>query len=211
MIFNFFYRAISFVLRRGRNFIFSFRFGSCPSSSYVRHPILINGGKHIYIGKNCFVMDGIRMETVKKWCFAPPPPPDVVHTNSIIRRNLRSESTYNPRIEIKDHVLIGQNCHITAANLVSIGNGVNILPQVLITDMEHNHEFNKSAMDTPLTVGSVVIEDYAFIGMGAKIMGAHGIRIGRSAVVGANAVVTKDVPERAIVVGVPAIVIGHVK
>lgn len=119
-------------------------------------------------------------------------------------------SFYSPKIEIKDRVNIGQNCHITAANLVSIGIGVNILPQVLITDIEHNHEAGKSAMDTGLTVGSVIIEDYAFIGMGAKIIGSHGVRIGRSAVIGANAVVTKDVPERAIVAGVPAIVIGEV-
>ena|SRR5581483_2157471 len=50
-----------------------------------------------------------------------------------------------------------------------------------------------------LTGAAPVIEDGVYIGAGAKILG--GVRIGRGATVGANAVVTKDVPAGAIVVG----------
>ncbi|WP_051226336.1 hypothetical protein [Butyrivibrio sp. MC2013] len=51
------------------------------------------------------------------------------------------------------------------------------------------------------------IEDYAVIYTGATIIGD--VRVGKGAVVGANAVVVKDVPDYAIVAGAPAIKIGE--
>ncbi len=53
--------------------------------------------------------------------------------------------------------------------------------------------------------GDIVIEDDVWLGMGVKVM--DGVRIGRGAVVGANAVVTKDIPPYSIAVGVPARVV----
>jgi serine O-acetyltransferase len=50
--------------------------------------------------------------------------------------------------------------------------------------------------------GVPVLEDEVFIGSGAKVIG--GLRIGRGARVGANAVVLKDVPAGATAVGIPA-------
>ena len=49
-----------------------------------------------------------------------------------------------------------------------------------------------------------VIEDNVFIGAGAKVLG--GIRIGRHATIGANAVVTHDVPPAATVIGINQII-----
>jgi serine O-acetyltransferase len=56
--------------------------------------------------------------------------------------------------------------------------------------------------------GEPVIGDDVQIGVGAKILGA--IVVGDGAVIGANAVVTRDVPPASIVAGVPAKVIGRV-
>jgi serine O-acetyltransferase len=50
-----------------------------------------------------------------------------------------------------------------------------------------------------------VIEDDVQIGVGAKVLGP--VRVGRGAIIGANAVVLHDVPERAVVVGIPARVV----
>jgi serine O-acetyltransferase len=50
-----------------------------------------------------------------------------------------------------------------------------------------------------------VIEDDVQIGVGAKVLGP--VRVGRGAIIGANAVVLHDVPEGAVVVGIPARVV----
>src|SRR3546814_18245728 len=50
--------------------------------------------------------------------------------------------------------------------------------------------------------GAPVIGDRSFLGSGAKVIG--GITVGAEAAIGANAVVTRDVPERGVVGGIPA-------
>lgn len=54
--------------------------------------------------------------------------------------------------------------------------------------------------------GAPIIGDDVYIGPGAKIIGS--VRVGHSAAVGANAVVTRDVPDKGVAVGVPAKVIS---
>ena len=105
-------------------------------------------------------------------------------------------------------VQIQQNCHITCANHISIGEGSCILPHVLITDIEHEHFPDKSPAQTGLLTGGVTIGKYVSIGMGARIIGKKPIVIGDNAVIGTNAVVTKDVPEGAVMAGTPAEIIG---
>lgn len=68
-----------------------------------------------------------------------------------------------------------------------IGSNVTIMQQVTLGER------------SPRTPGAPVIGDGAFIGAGAKVLGP--VRIGERATVGANAVVTKDVPAGATVVG----------
>ena len=69
-----------------------------------------------------------------------------------------------------------------------------------------NVTINKGA--TILSPGKVVIEENAWIGIGAII--CPGVTIGRNAVVAAGAVVTKDVPDNVVVAGVPAKVIKKI-
>ena len=54
-------------------------------------------------------------------------------------------------------------------------------------------------------VGEVVIDDGAWLGQNVVV--TSGVRIGRGAAVGANAVVTKDVPDYSLAVGSPARVV----
>lgn len=122
--------------------------------------------------------------------------------------------------------VIGENCNICAhtmiENDVQIGNNVTIKSGVYVWDgitLEDNVFVGPSVTFTndktprskqyPDKFLKTIVEQAASIGGNATIL--PGIRIGRNALVGAGAVVTKDVPENAIVVGNPAIIKGYVK
>ena len=96
---------------------------------------------------------------------------------------------------------------IIAANSIEIGNNVLMSERVVILD--HMHEYTdvkRPVIDQSIVdKGKIVIEDDCFIGANAVIMGD--IRVGKHSVVGANSVVTKDVPAFSVVAGIPAKVI----
>lgn len=112
-----------------------------------------------------------------------------------------------PVLRIGDWTHIEEYFHVAASNLVEIGKSVLIASRVYITD--HNHRFTD--IDTPIrsqgieSKGPVIIGDNAWLGEGCAIL--PGVKIGRNAVVGANAVVTSDVPAYCVVAGIPARVI----
>jgi len=111
---------------------------------------------------------------------------------------------HTPSITIGNGVSIGEDAHITCINKIVIGNNVLMGKKILITDNAHGSS-DRSMRDVapikrPLhSKGAVVIEDNVWIGEKASIM--PGVHIGRSAIIGTNAVVTKNVPAYSVVVG----------
>lgn len=104
------------------------------------------------------------------------------------------------RITIGNNSYIGDRTEIHAGSLVQIGNGCDISWDCNILD----RDYHKLGSDTE-TVRPVIISDNVWIGCGATVL--KGVNIGEGAVVAAGAVVTKDVPPRALVAGNPAKVI----
>lgn len=89
---------------------------------------------------------------------------------------------------------------------VKIGNNVIISPEVTIITTEHNYENPEIPIfSQAMKKSAVVIEDNAYIGYHVIIL--PGVTIGKGAIVGAGAVVTRDVPEYTVEGGVPARVI----
>jgi acetyltransferase-like isoleucine patch superfamily enzyme len=84
---------------------------------------------------------------------------------------------------------------------VTIGRDCKIARDVIIMDTDQ-HELPGQG----LLVSPVVIEDRAWIGARAIIL--KGVTVGHDAIIAAGAVVTRDVPARAVVGGVPAKVLG---
>jgi len=113
---------------------------------------------------------------------------------------------YNPwNIKIGRDSIVGEGAVLDGREKLTIGDHVDIASEVMIYNGEHdiNNE-NFKAVFLP-----VFIEDYVFIGPRAIIL--SGVTIKKGAVVGAGAVVTKDVGEYQIVGGVPAKFIGERK
>ena len=107
--------------------------------------------------------------------------------------------------EIGDYSGIGYACEIN--NGVKIGNNVMMGPSVLIYTQNHN----TSRVDIPMReqgmreMKPVVIEDDVWIG--ARVCILPGVTIGKGSVIGACAVVSKNVPEYSVVVGNPGQVV----
>jgi len=105
--------------------------------------------------------------------------------------------TLEPSINIGDGVSVGEDAHITCINKIIIGNNVLMGKKVLITDNSHGNSEKSTLYIAPSkrllhSKGPVIIEDNVWIGEKASIM--PGVCIGKGAIIGANAVVTSDVP-----------------
>lgn len=102
--------------------------------------------------------------------------------------------------------VFGYNNHITAVRDVVIGDCVLTANNVYISDNLHGYEdTTKPIMHQPVRFKrDVVIGSGSWIGENACIIGAH---VGKNCVIGANAVVTSDIPDYSVAVGVPAVVI----
>ena len=115
---------------------------------------------------------------------------------------------YGTNIHLGDQVFLNYNCTILDTNEVRIGNHVMIGPSVQIYCAAH--ELQAELRNQNLEVARpVVIEDNVWIGGGAILL--PGVTIGRNAVVGAGAVVTRSVPANTVVAGNPARVIREIE
>ena len=111
-------------------------------------------------------------------------------------RNPKNITIGNNTIVNKKVLLDGRG-----GNLI-IGNNVDIAQETNIWTLQHDvhDDYHKD------TGGDVIIEDYVWIASRCTIL--PGVKIGKGAVVASNSVVTKDVPQMAIVGGVPAKIIS---
>ncbi len=134
-----------------------------------------------------------------------------IGNNTGITVNVKNSNRNVSKIIIGNKCHISPNNHITATNYIEIGNYVRTGKYVLISDNSHGEPNNKKHQKLPLyqrpifSKGKVIIGNNVWIGEKASIMA--GVIIGDNAIIGANTVVTKDVPANAIAVGSPARII----
>lgn len=156
----------------------------CREARIIRFPFDIRGRKFIDFGKEITTGVGCRLEAF-----------------SI---DMRKTMHFGNNVQINDYV------HICAMYNVTIGNDVLIAGKVYISDNSHG-SYKGDVNDTspeippikrPYMKNTVIIEDNVWIG--ECVMVLPGVTIGKGAIIGANAVVCKDIAPYTIAVGQPA-------
>jgi acetyltransferase-like isoleucine patch superfamily enzyme len=188
--------SLSLLIKRVKTRIYSSwlqrEFKSFGSKSVVGRNLYLRGGKHIEIGTSCRIgKNGV----LTAW--------DKYETD-----------TFSPQIKIGNNCCIGEFFHITAINQIIIGNNVLTGRKITITDNAHGDSVKDLIHTAPIkrplsSKGPVIIEDNVWIG--DKVTVLPGVCIGYGSIIGANAVVTKDVPANCVVGGNPAKIIRRIK
>ena len=126
----------------------------------------------------------------------------------LIARIISQFSRFLTGIEIHPAAKIGKNLFIDHGMGVVIGETSDIGDNVTIYHMATLGGIAPSinSNDQRNIKRHPTIEDEVVIGSGAQVLGP--VRVGRCAKIGANAVITKDVPEKAVMVGIPAKNVG---
>jgi acetyltransferase-like isoleucine patch superfamily enzyme len=150
--------------------------------SYIHLPLKIEGSKHIYISEKVRI-------NYKTWLAAQPLPKTDVCS-----------------LEIGEGTVIGHFNHIYCTKSIKIGKYVLTADKVYISDNLHGY----SDITVPILKQAVIqnreveIGEGSWLGESVCILGA---KIGRNCVIGANSVVTHDIPDYCVAVGAPAKII----
>jgi acetyltransferase-like isoleucine patch superfamily enzyme len=106
-------------------------------------------------------------------------------------------------VSIGAKTVLGQECTISSYRHVSIGRECIVADRVMLIDFDHGMvEVERPIRNQGIYMREVNVGHNVWVGYGACIL--RGVTIGDNCVVGTNAVVTKDVPDNAVVGGVPA-------
>lgn len=154
----------------------------------IRFPIITHGLENVEIGDNFKCGERLKLRTFNGW----------------------KDQSFNPCIRIGNNVSIESDCHIGAINKIIIGDNVLIASFVYISDHSHG-EITRAELDSPplerslYSKGPVIIGNNVWIG--EKVCILPNVKIGDGAIIGANSVVTKDIPPYSVAAGSPAKVI----
>lgn len=109
----------------------------------------------------------------------------------------------NGSLTIGSGTTINDGCRISAFESVQIGADCLFAPQVSVLDIDHRFDSRERPLrQQGYRTAPVVIGDDVWLGVNVVVL--RGVRIGRGAIIGANSVVTRDVPDFAIAAGIPA-------
>ena len=119
--------------------------------------------------------------------------------------NFERGAKFTPQLSIGDNSGVGMNCELSGR--IVIGKNVMMGPNCVMRTYSHAH----SRIDIPMNEQGFEEEQVMHIGddvwIGTNVIILPGVNIGSHCIIGAGAVVTKDVPDYAIVGGVPAKII----
>lgn len=153
--------------------------GKISYKSRIFKPLSLDGGRNIFIGKRVIIQKYTWLAAVK------------------------CTNVEQCRLEIGDGSHIGNFNHIYCTQRITIKKNVLTADKVYISDNLHSYE----DINTPIwqqsirQLNPVVIGENAWLGENVCVIGAS---VGRGSVIGANSVVTRDIPDYCVAVGAPA-------
>jgi len=115
-------------------------------------------------------------------------------------------SDHGLNIRVGANVFINQGCMLGDIGGIDIGDDVMIGPRVML--LTAGHPLDPDRRRRQIVAAPIVIERNVWLGAGATVL--QGVTVGSDAVVAAGAVVTRDVPPRTLVAGVPARVLREI-
>jgi acetyltransferase-like isoleucine patch superfamily enzyme len=179
--FSFYLRAKRYIARQLFRLLFSYKFKTFGQKVSLTKPDMIQGEQFISLG-------------------------DMVFINSMAWILAIKQDGVEPRICIGEYTNIGRFVHIVALKNVEIEKNVLIADKVYISDNLHSYEdVNTSIIQQRVIFkNEVVIGENSWIGENVSIIGA---KVGKHCVIGANSVVTKDIPDYSVAIGSPAQVV----
>ena len=162
------------------------RFGAFGEGSVVRFPWnAIMNERYIRIGSGTMIGEGVALSA------------------GMVEGQ---ECMTDPVVSIGDRCLIGRGSGIVGHLSIQIGDDVWTGHHVYITDQNHGYlDVNRPISTQSQPERPVSIGDGSWIGAGSMVL--PGARIGRHVTIGANSVVTGEIPDRSVAVGAPARVI----
>lgn len=178
-----------------KNYIYSIKLSKlfyCHNVSFKRKVNWIVGAKYFKIGKGtCFG----KLAVLTAW-------------------DEYEGEKFKPNVKIGENCNFGDYLHLTCINKIHIGNNVLTGRWVTISDNGHGEVTYENLKIPPVKrklacKGPVIIGNNVWIGDKASIL--SGVTIGKGSVIGANTVVTKDIPPFSVAVGNPAKVIKTIK
>ncbi|HWY17607.1 MAG TPA: acyltransferase [Solirubrobacteraceae bacterium] len=162
----------------------------------VRYVLLkLRYGRRLRTDGVCFVCPGVKLEIgrnatlrIGRWAW--------IGNDTKIR-------VHEGEVSIGAKTVMGQECTISAYQRVEIGRESILADRVMLIDFDHG----VVEVERPIRLQGIYKRDVhvghnVWIGYGACIL--RGVTVGDNAILGTSAVVTKDVPENAVVGGIPA-------
>lgn len=176
------FRAISFFLRIINSLSYRMRLSNFGKNSVIIKPLQIDGARNISIGHSTIIQ-------YKTWLAAVP---------------LTGELSVE--LHIGSGCSIGHFNEIYATKSIIIEDKVLTADRVYISDNLHSYKRpNIPIIDQPIKqITPVRIGEGSWLGIGVAVIGAN---IGKHCIIGANAVVTRDIPDYSVAVGIPAKII----
>ncbi|MBF2063650.1 MAG: acyltransferase [Calothrix sp. C42_A2020_038] len=193
-----------------RNLFYRAIFTRIGRSVYIQDNVEFFGTRSIEIGNGVYIFKGVCIDgrgyTDSKLCLKNKINQICLENGVALERNVNIGALGGTSIHIGQNTFVGPGTCIAGPGDIKIGANCLIAAQSGIFANNHNFaDLEVPIKEQGITRQGITIEDDCWLGAGVKVL--DGVTIGKGCVIGANSVVTKDIPPFSVAVGVPARVI----